>query len=170
MNKFVKVMAVLSIVSVIIDFTLGKIIIPIVYTLIAGRGMLTGSSAMAAVLTFFGLRIFDFIGGMIIILFAVLILLGIRSGREKTGVEITGLILIGISPVVSLILSVATVGIIRFVTMSTGIAFYSTYSLLTSAGGFGGLLHNTTIVLIVIALTASLCRIKWSRDDEFNKD
>ena len=47
MNKFVKVMAVLSIVSVIIDFTLGKIIIPIVYTLIAGRGMITGSSAMA---------------------------------------------------------------------------------------------------------------------------
>ncbi len=170
MNKFIKVMAILSIVSAIIDFTLGRLIIPFIYLLINGRGMYSGNSALSAMITFFGLRIFDLIGVIVIILFAVLVLIGINLKRETIGVEVTGLILTGISPLASVIISFTSVGLIRLITQSTGIAFYGTYSVLNSAGSFGGFLHGVTVVLIVIALTASLCRIKWSRDDEFDRD
>ena len=169
MNKFVRITAIMAIVSAVIDFFVGRIIVPLVYLFITSRQMLAGSGFTTGVLTFFGLRIFDLLGVFVIALLAVLIIVGIKSGKDKIGMEIAGLIIMGLSPFASLIVTLFATVVVRFLSMR-GVAFFSAYSILNSGSALGSLFHNLTVALIVMSLTGSICRKRWSRDEEFDKD
>ena len=169
MGKFIKITAILSVVSAILDLVVGKILVPFIYFLVEGLKWVAGDSLLTAVILYSGLRFFDLIRVLLIILFTVLIIVGIKSMKENIGTEIAGLIILLLSPFAALIQSLITTSTITFLQRIFGAEFIGAFNILNGASGFASSLQGLSIILMGVSLTASLCRKRWARDDEFNK-
>ena len=169
MGKFIKITAILAVVSAVLDLVIGKFVVPFIYFLVAGLRWVAGDSLMTAIIFYSGLRFFDLVRVLIMVLFAVLIIVGIKSMKESIGTEIAGLIILICSPFANLILSLITTFSITFLQRTFGAEFIGSFNILNSAAGFTSSLYGISIILIGVSLTASLCRKKWARDDEFDK-
>ena len=169
MGKFIKITAILAVVSAVLDLVVGKILVPFVYFLVEGLKWVAGDSLLMAVILYSGLKFFDLIRVLLIVVFAVLIILGIKSMSEKIVTEVAGLIILILSPFAALIQSLITTSTITFLQRIFGAEFIGAFNILNSAGSFASSLQGLAIILIGVSLTASLCRKRWARDDEFDK-
>ena len=169
MGKFIKITAILAVVSAILDLVLGKVLIPFIYFLVVGQKWISGEYSLTAIIFYSGLRFFDLARVLLIIVFAVLIILGIRSMSEKIITEVAGLILFICYPFAGLIQSLITTSAITLMAQTVGAEFIGAFNILNSMAGYTSTLQSIAIVLITVSLTASLCRKRWARDDEFDK-
>ncbi len=166
MEKFIKITSIGAVISYLIFLFLGEWIGPFIYWILTkGPAM---SSLDAGVALYYGMTLFNLINAFLFIMFTALIILAIKNDGTGIGVEITGFIIfLLVNPVINIygkriLLVIGN----RLILDAKSLAAYSIFS---TGEGFFSILATISQGLMIIALTASICRKKWCPAETYNE-
>ncbi|MCR4647967.1 MAG: hypothetical protein K5776_02700 [Lachnospiraceae bacterium] len=166
MEKFIKITSIGAVITYFLFILIGEWMGPFVFWI--GNKNPGMTKAGAGIALYFGMTVFNLINAFLFVLFAALVILAIRNESTGIGVEITGLIIFLIAnPVFNiyvkrLIFIIAT----RLIMNSDALA---AYSLFTTGESFFSILSTISLGMMIIALTASICRKKWCPAENYNE-
>lgn len=172
MSKTIRITALLAVILKVTFILVGQIILPIVFLLLSGMKTAGNVADIFAGLgAYFGMHTIDFVFSAVFVVMCVLTILAAKSRDDKIIGEIIGLIVVGVVlPLLSTIGALVTNVFVTRSIISVSSYAYSNYALLNSYSGLLSGLNTTALVLYVFATSASVCRKKWSRDEEFEKE
>ena len=157
MTKAIRIFAIISVVMEVLYLIVGRLLGPfLVMPLFYSGRDLGGDSAAIYVLS--GL-ISGGVIALIYVAYMVLLIFAASGNSEKLGIEISGYVVLGIIlPVFNMIYSIFFNLIVGTVLSAAEVG---TTSLLNSGSAFFSVMSSVAHLLMIIALTMSLCRKKF---------
>ena len=161
MSRAIRITAIVALVLEAAYVIIGRFAGPLLVYFSGFLGSSYIGSGMSAGLSLYIVEIFvtSMVRLVFFLVFCILLISTSKTRNEKTGLEITGLVIIGgVFPLLSLIINIIVTYVIG---RSYSVSFYGIRSSLNAVSSMFGVVSSAATIMFVVSSTISICRKKF---------